>query len=92
VRTALLEATKGYPQVLKTPIPQVLFKGFGDSSLDFELLVWIADPSKQPLVKSDLYFRLEASLRKHNITIPFPQRDIHIRSGSFLSINSDINQ
>ncbi|MGK7946680.1 MAG: mechanosensitive ion channel family protein [Microcystaceae cyanobacterium] len=83
VRTALLEAAKDYPQILKTPIPQVLFKGFGESSLDFELLVWIADPSKQPLVKSDLYFRLEASLRRHNIVIPFPQRDVHIRSGSF---------
>ncbi|MGK7932885.1 MAG: mechanosensitive ion channel family protein [Microcystaceae cyanobacterium] len=88
VKTALLDATKDYPQILTTPIPKVVFKGFGDSSLDFVLLVWIADPSKQPLVKSDLYFRLEASLRRHSIEIPFPQRDLHIRSSSFLSVNN----
>ncbi len=82
VRTALLEAAKDYPEVLSVPPPQVLFKGFGDSALDFELLVWISDPSKQPVITSELYFRIEAVLQRHQIEIPFPQRDLHMRSGA----------
>jgi small-conductance mechanosensitive channel len=59
----------------------VLFKGFGDSALDFELLVWTAEPDKQFLLKSDLYFRLYQVLCQQQIEIPFPQRDLHLRSG-----------
>jgi potassium efflux system protein len=81
VKQILIEASYQHPQVLSKPPPLVFFKGFGDSSLDFELLVWIADPPKQLVIKSDLYFAIEAALRKHNIEIPFPQRDLHIRSG-----------
>ncbi|HEY9889716.1 MAG TPA: mechanosensitive ion channel domain-containing protein [Candidatus Obscuribacterales bacterium] len=81
VKEILVEASYQHPQVLSTPPPLVFFKGFGDSALDFELLVWIADPPKQLVIKSDLYFAIEAALRQHNIEIPFPQRDIYIRSG-----------
>ncbi|RZM75701.1 mechanosensitive ion channel family protein [Leptolyngbya iicbica] len=80
VKQVLIEASYQHPQVLSKPPPLVFFKGFGDSSLDFELLVWIADPPKQLVIKSDLYFSIEAALRQHNIEIPFPQRDLHIRS------------
>jgi small-conductance mechanosensitive channel len=81
VRSALLEATGSHPRVLQFPPPQVLFKGFGDSTLDFELLVWTAEPDKQFLLKSDLYFRLHEVLCQRQIEIPFPQRDLHLRSG-----------
>ncbi|MDX2255937.1 MAG: mechanosensitive ion channel [Pseudanabaenaceae cyanobacterium bins.39] len=81
VRDSLLEAAQNCSQILTSPSCQVLFKGFGDSSLDFELLVWIDDPSKQFLVKSDLYFLIYEILSKQNIEIPFPQRDLHLRSG-----------
>ncbi len=81
VKQVLIEASYQHPQVLSKPPPLVFFKGFGDSSLDFELLVWIADPPKQLVIKSDLYFSIEAALRQHHIEIPFPQRDLHIRSG-----------
>jgi small-conductance mechanosensitive channel len=47
------------------------------------LLIWIAEPRKQFLIKSDLYYRIEAILRHRHIEIPFPQRDLHVRSGSF---------
>lgn len=80
VQTALLEAANSHPEVLLQPQPQVWFQGFGDSSLNFDLLVWTGDPKKQFKVKSDLNYRIEASLRRHGIEVPFPQRDLHVRS------------
>jgi small-conductance mechanosensitive channel len=82
VKTALLEAATGQNGVLSTPPPQVFFKGFGDSSLDFELLVWTAEPSRQVFLISTLYFRIESLFRQYNVEIPFPQRDLHVRTGS----------
>jgi len=81
VKKVLLEAAKKHSEVLSIPQSQVFFTGLGDSSLDFELLVWIDAPSHQISIKSDLYFIIEATLKKHNIEIPFPQRDLHLRSG-----------
>lgn len=81
VQTALLAAAAKHPEVLKVPQPQVFFKGFGDSSLNFELLVWIDQPPNQEYIKSDLNFYLEAALQTHEIDIPFPQTDVHVRSG-----------
>jgi small-conductance mechanosensitive channel len=82
VRAALIDAAKEYPDVLAEPTPRVFFKGFGSNSLDFDLLIWIAEPRKQFQIKSDLYYRIEAILRHRHIEIPFPQQDLHIRSGS----------
>ncbi len=81
VKEVLIETGHQHPQVLSQPPPTVFFKGFGDSALNFELLVWIADPAKQLIIKSDLYFAIAAALRQHDIEIPFPQQDLHIRSG-----------
>jgi small-conductance mechanosensitive channel len=83
VESSLLEAASSHPKVLSSPPPQVLFKGFGDSALDFELLVWTAEPAQQFFLKSDLYFLLYAVLDRRQIEIPFPQRDLHLRSGIF---------
>ncbi|NET42924.1 mechanosensitive ion channel family protein [Okeania sp. SIO2B3] len=83
VRQALLDAAAAvYPDVLSIPEPQVLFIEFGDSSLNFELRVWTAEPSKQEIIRSDLYFKIEAILRERQIEIPFPQQDLHLRSGN----------
>ncbi len=81
VREALIEAAIGHPDVLKSPAPKVFFQAFADNSLNFDLLVWINDPRKQYLIKSDLNFRIEAALRDREIEIPFPQHDLHVRSG-----------
>lgn len=81
VRTVLIESASGHPKVLASPAPSLLFKGFGDSSLDFELLIWTAEPDKQFLLKSDLYFLIYEVLNQNQIEIPFPQRDLHLRSG-----------
>jgi potassium efflux system protein len=80
VRQVVLEAANLHPQVLRYPKPQLWFNGLGDSSLDFELLVWVREPRQQFRIRSDLYYLLEANLRRYNIKIPFPQRDLHVRS------------
>lgn len=81
VREALMDAATNYSGILQNPSPRVFFTEFGDSSLNFLLLVWIDQPEKQFVVKSDLNFRIETILRHREIEIPFPQRDLHVRSG-----------
>ena len=80
VKSALLTAANSHPDVLLRPRPEVLFIEFGDSSLNFELMVWTGEPKKQFLLKSDLNYRIEKSLRRYDIEVPFPQRDINVRS------------
>ena len=93
VETALLDTATEHPHVLKVPPPRVMFKGFGDSSLDFELLVWSNMPEEQYWTKSDLYFRIDEVLRERHIEIPFPQRDLHLRSGTVpLELSPELQQ
>jgi small-conductance mechanosensitive channel len=81
VRTLLLEAAAQHPQVLKDPKPNVLFTDYGDNSINFDLLIWTSERSHTPLLlKSDLYFALFKTFAEHGIELPFPQRDLHIRS------------
>ncbi|GAB4236734.1 MAG: hypothetical protein Kow00121_63940 [Elainellaceae cyanobacterium] len=92
-RSALLEAAQEHARVLTNPKPVVFFRGFGDSSLDLDLLVWTAEPSKHVLIKSELYFDIEAKFRKYNVEIPFPQRDLHVRSGNLpIELSPQIQQ
>jgi small-conductance mechanosensitive channel len=81
VETALLAAAEDYPELLQDPPARVLFSGFGESQLNFNLLVWIRQPLRQYEVISDLNFRIEAELRRRGILIPYPQRDLHLRDG-----------
>lgn len=93
VRAGLMEAAREHADVLSEPSPRVFFTGLGDSSLDFDLLVWIAEPRKQFQIKSDLYFRIEAIFRHRGVEIPFPQRDLHVRSGNLpANISPDLAQ
>ncbi len=78
VRGALLEAARAHPAVLTQPRPEVRFEAFGDNALNFDLLVWSADPPAQAQLRSDLYFQIEANLRRAGIEIPFPQRTLHL--------------
>jgi potassium efflux system protein len=80
VRAALLASARSHPEVISDPRPRVEFRGFGDSALDFELQVWTRDPRNQFRLTSDLNYRIEANLRHYGIAIPFPQRDLHLRS------------
>jgi small-conductance mechanosensitive channel len=86
VREALIAAGRSNSHVLEDPAPSVFLKQFGESSIDFELVVWSSEMSHRPSrFKSDLNFAIEEKLRGAGIEIPFPQRDLHIRSGSILS-------
>jgi len=83
VRQILEQVARDNPDVLAEPAPDVIFVGFGDSSLDFELRVWTQNQVQTPnKLRSDLYFRIFAVFREHSIEIPFPQRDLHLRSSS----------
>jgi small-conductance mechanosensitive channel len=85
LRTVLLEVAAEHPKVLKTPAPTVFFEGFGDSALLFELGVWTAEMAHSPRrFRSELNFGIDRKLREHNIRIPFPQRDLHLKSGAFV--------
>lgn len=81
VRRLLLETAVQHGLVKKNPNPIVFFDAFGDSSLNFRLSVWIDEPRLIPRVRSDLYFMVWETLAKHDIEIPFPQRDLNLRGG-----------
>lgn len=81
VRSTLERVAVENPQVLQSPAPWVRFDNFGESSLDFTLLVWLEEPHTEPRVTSALRFAIDAAFREEEIEIPFPQRDLHLRSG-----------
>ncbi len=78
VKKLLIQAADEHEDVLKFPQPLVLFTNFGDSSLNFKLIVSINDSFQAAIPKSDLRFKIDQLFRENNISIPFPQRDIHI--------------
>jgi potassium efflux system protein len=76
----LTQVANENPSVLGDPPPVALFLSFGESSLDFELRVWIADFNERRIIQSDLIRGIDRQFRIAGIEIPFPQRDLHIRS------------
>lgn len=81
VRETLLQVAREHQEVLERPVPEVRFISFGDSSLNMDLLAWIANPGRQYIVQSELNFAIDAAFRKAGISIPFPQRDLHVMPG-----------
>jgi small-conductance mechanosensitive channel len=85
VEAALLEAAGRTSGVLLNPAPIVRFKSFGESSLQFELQCWTSTMLHRPgAFRSELNFAIHDSLQIHGIEIPFPQRDLRIRSADGL--------
>ncbi|HTX37446.1 MAG TPA: mechanosensitive ion channel domain-containing protein [Bryobacteraceae bacterium] len=81
VREILLQIAAAQGDILRDPEPDVIFHGFGDSSLDFELRVWTENSLRTPqILKSNLYYEIFSAFSQNQIEIPFPQRDIHVRS------------
>jgi MscS family membrane protein len=76
----LEETAKNLPEVVKLPAPRVRMRAFGASSLDFELLAWIDHPELRGRVRHDLLMNIYRNFNENNISIPFPQTDIHLRS------------
>ncbi|MCZ6917223.1 MAG: mechanosensitive ion channel [Gemmatimonadetes bacterium] len=82
VTRLLIEVANHHDGVLATPKPTVLFEEFGDSSLNFTLQVWTRQYATVPRVlRSELNYAIARSFKQNNIEIPFPQRDLHVRSG-----------
>ncbi|HNQ36667.1 MAG TPA: mechanosensitive ion channel [Prolixibacteraceae bacterium] len=82
IRELLTQIALSNPGVLKTPPPYVLFDELGDSSLNFKLLVWTTDYINKPMIlKSELYYEIFRRFREKGIEIPYPQRDLHLRTG-----------
>src|SRR5213082_2385647 len=83
VREALLATGRENPNTLKDPAPSVFLEKFGDNSIEFELVVWSSEMSARPSrYRTDLNFAIEQKFREAGIELPFPQRDLHIRSGT----------
>jgi small-conductance mechanosensitive channel len=81
VRSLLLAAARENADVLDEPKPDVIFTDYGDNSINFQLRVWTSQRAHTPLVlKSELYFALFKTFKEHGIELPFPQRDLHLRS------------
>lgn len=81
VQEIALEAAKSTERVIETPAPVCNLVGFGDSSVDFDLRFWIVDPqSGVANVRSDVYVKIWDAFLKDGVEIPFPQRDLHLKS------------
>jgi small-conductance mechanosensitive channel len=81
VRRTLLRVVQEHPDVVNRDETTVLFRDFGESSLDFTLIAWVREAADQGRVASDLRFAIDAAFREQRIQIPFPQRDLHLKSG-----------
>jgi len=85
VKQLLLEVTHAHPEIVARPNlqqPLVRFKNFGDSSLDFTIVALAKNINKRFDIISDINFEIDKKFRENNIEIPFPQRDLNIRSES----------
>ncbi len=78
VSKLLEEVAASQKGVLKSPKSFVLFEDFGDSALLFSINFFINDSFSDPRLKSEIRFKINDKFREHNISIPFPQRDVHI--------------
>lgn len=78
VKEILTNIANSHPKVLKTPEPLILFTNFGDSSLDFKLVFTLDDSFEAVVTKSEMRFEIDKLFKENNISIPFPQRDVHI--------------
>jgi small-conductance mechanosensitive channel len=81
VRELLLEMASRHPQVLPDPQPIVLLANLGESSMDLDLYCYVPNRADVAATQSDLRFDIVDTLRREGIEMPFPQRDLHLRSG-----------
>lgn len=85
----IVEAANSHERVLQKPAPVCLLKGFGDSSVNLELRFWIADPANGVSnVKSKVLLKVWDILKENSVEIPYPQRDLHIRSSEVELVSS----
>ncbi|MFN3908223.1 MAG: mechanosensitive ion channel family protein [Flavobacterium sp.] len=78
VEQLLLQCANRHPEVLPNPKPMVFFEDFGDSALVFSLYFYVSEGFKLPKIQSEVRFAIDQAFRSNKITIPFPQRDVHV--------------
>jgi small-conductance mechanosensitive channel len=89
VEKLLVEVAEANPNVLKNPAPAVVFKEFGDNSLNFELRVWSVDMAHRPgTLESQLNFAIWDKFKQHGIEVPFAQRDLHLKEPVRVEVKS----
>jgi small-conductance mechanosensitive channel len=82
VRKVVIDAADSISGILKEPKPDLWFDAYGDSSLNFNLIIWTSEYTQRPNnLKSQVYYEVFKRFSENNIEIPFPQRDLHVRSG-----------
>jgi potassium efflux system protein len=79
----LLEATaRAHPEVLREPAPQVIFVGFGDSSINFELRAWTDEFANAVRIRTDLASAVYDAVNEAGMSFPFPQREVRVLNDS----------
>lgn len=86
VLRSLREVAEEHPEVLRYPESDVLLKEFGDSSWNMVLRVWIKEPQKHHFIRSEINCAIVRKFRENGVEIPFPQRDLHLRSAKPLPV------
>ncbi|MEM9379259.1 MAG: mechanosensitive ion channel domain-containing protein [Planctomycetota bacterium] len=79
-RETLLDIANRHPNVLEEPAPHVVFRSFGESSLDLDLRMFVSNADSWPVILDDLHSSIDAAFREKAIEIAFPQRDLHVRT------------
>lgn len=89
VTKLILEAVEENPRILKYPEPNCFLEGFGDSSVNFDLRVWITDPQNGVANITDQILRsVWKKFKENGVEIPFPQRDLHLKSPAIIQIQN----
>jgi small-conductance mechanosensitive channel len=91
VMKALSEVAEENEDVLSNPAPEVQLAEFGDSSWNMQLRVWIEHPQRYYYVRSDINTEIVRKFRKYGVEIPYPQRDLHLRSTKVIPLKKEEN-
>jgi small-conductance mechanosensitive channel len=90
VTTTLLNAARDIENVLEVPEPKVQFLGFGNSALDFRLLVWTNQPRRHIQIRSDINYRIASLFHSHGIKTPTPKQELFVRSVELEQLERDL--
>lgn len=88
VLEVLHKVANDHPGIMKSPEPEVHLKEFGDSSWNMQLRLWVSDVKEYRHIRNEVNQSIVRAFRENNIEIPFPQRDLHVRSSVPLPVNS----
>lgn len=89
VLEALREVADNNSSVMQNPEPEVFLNEFGESSWNMQLRVWIPDVKQYPRIRNEINQEIVRTFRKYGIEIPFPQRDLHVRSSVKLPVDNE---